>query len=284
MSNLFCGIIPSQILSNTKLSQTEKLIYGIVSGFNYNNKTCTASNATIGSALGISAGRASKAIHTLAKLNLINVQMVENSNRTIFVNLEFDKLADTTGLGENNEGGRRKQLGGWSETTRGVVENDYQINNIKNNIKNNKEINIYTKFENLNLLENLKNKTEEELQVIKIGLGKLKTALDLELTTDGYLISNLSEYSNLRLDLAGFATTILKYKNANLRASDLVEAMQLLNGYISNSIKGKKYKDHNAVLRGWVLDQILKTRTLKHRSISAENWANESILKTIKKY
>ena len=107
MSNLFCGIIPSQILSNSELSQTEKLIFGIISGFNHNNKSCTASNATIAAAIGVTAGRASKAINKLVEFNLLTSEISDNSNRKLFVNLDFSTLE---GVVKNDKGDSQKRL------------------------------------------------------------------------------------------------------------------------------------------------------------------------------
>lgn len=140
MSNIFCGLIPSDILQDKRLTQTEKLLMGVFLGFHFNKLSCTASNSTLGFSLGISSSGVRTSIYKLKELGLVNVEIKHQTFRTITCNYEQEVLqtllTSDQGVLVHDQGGCYQiSRGGASTVAGGVLVHDHQINNIINNIK-----------------------------------------------------------------------------------------------------------------------------------------------------
>ena len=90
------------------------------------------------------------------------------------------------------------------------------------------------------------------------------------------MTSTLQELSKIELKLEGFLGVILKYSEENLKCLDLKEACHVLNSYLENS--NKKYKNQNTVLKNWVLQEVLKRKTLKNRKETSEIYLEKAVL------
>jgi len=143
-TKIFCGIIPTQILLNKNLTQTEKILYGIFSGFYFNDRACTASNATLGEVLGVSGSVISHSVSKLKSLGLVHVTIDKRGFRTItclnlnsnnqISDLKIDQSVSVP-LAENSYPPSQNQLPPLLKTATPLAENSYQRKNIKKKIK-----------------------------------------------------------------------------------------------------------------------------------------------------
>lgn len=119
--------IPYSIMSDKRLNQTEKMVYGLIKGFDDANKICYASNRHIAEVIGVSERQVSRSI---------------------------TKLTTTTLVSRFEEGGRKRWLTTTSKTPTTTSMSNYHDtdvqltttpmsnNNIVDNIKNNIIYNI----------------------------------------------------------------------------------------------------------------------------------------------
>jgi hypothetical protein len=110
ISQIMSGMIPAIVLSDKTLTQTSKLLYGIIHGFSFNGLTCFAVNERLGEALGVSARTISDAISLLLAKDLIFVKTnSRTSQREISVTSLTLSPAKIGGVAENCEGSRKLQ-------------------------------------------------------------------------------------------------------------------------------------------------------------------------------
>lgn len=98
-------IIPAEILDSTELSVGEKFVYGFIASF---SKACFLSNDAIASRLGVSEHTVSRAIKTLADMEYIYVEFVNNNSAARRIYAVFDnpkklKYLATKGMFNNEK-------------------------------------------------------------------------------------------------------------------------------------------------------------------------------------
>lgn len=119
--------IPYSIMMRSDLSQSQKIIYGFVNGFQDNN-VCYASNTYIGEVLNLSPDGVSRCVSTLIRSGLIKALAPKGRSRSLFTTVPpsitsgtpVDKVGLTPTLRSGNN----------------------IVNNIKNNIVNNIDSNV----------------------------------------------------------------------------------------------------------------------------------------------
>jgi hypothetical protein len=101
-------------------------------------------------------------------------------------------------------------------------------------------------------------KPEADRGLLAQSVRKVCSKLELAPDSAGALVSQRDDLKNIKLDPAGLIGLITLFKSKNLNGGHLEEACVLLSDYIANSAKGKKYKDHAAAIRSWVLDKVIE--------------------------
>ena len=76
--------IPFKVMKDTRLTQTQKLIYGFVAGFKVSKKICYASNSYIADVVCLKERAVSKAINVLIKDGWLGVNNPKGRSRSLF--------------------------------------------------------------------------------------------------------------------------------------------------------------------------------------------------------
>ena len=120
-------IIPAEILDSTELSVGEKFVYGFIASF---SKACFLSNDAIASRLGVSEHTVSRAIKTLADMEYIYVEFVNNNSAARRIYAVFDnpkklKYLASKGMFNNEKfsTGLAKLANQGSQNGKGVSQN-----------------------------------------------------------------------------------------------------------------------------------------------------------------
>ena len=138
--------IPYSIMMSKNLSQTEKMIYGFICGFDFTDNICYVSNRYIGEVIGVSERTASRAITKLVTTSLVS--RFEEGGRKRWLTTT-KKTPSTSPVSTNHD------TNVYPTTT--LVSNNNIVDNINNNIVNTiKEEKEETKGED-SLTENISN-------------------------------------------------------------------------------------------------------------------------------
>jgi hypothetical protein len=85
-------------------------------------------------------------------------------------------------------------------------------------------------------------------------------ALLYRITPEGYLASEIEDLDKIRFTPTALCRLLLHFKKYGLNRDDFYEACSILQCYIENSKKGKKYTNHAAAIRSWVIDKVLERK------------------------
>ena len=129
--------IPAEVLFHPKLSNTEKILFGLIRNLAYGEKGCFASNNWLGGLLGVKTQTISNGINHLKEWEVIIVEYTtdrEKQTRHIYLNPEYSHIYNEMLTDE-----------GYKKINRGVLKNLYP--SIKNLIAPYKKINSLLKEE-----------------------------------------------------------------------------------------------------------------------------------------
>lgn len=101
--NSWYAVIPFQVLSNPSISETSKVVYGIISSLVKGQGYCWASNAYIGSILSKSLSTISSCVSELQTIEAVRVELdiKDGNTRKIFLTHLYTKTG--RGMGENSQ-------------------------------------------------------------------------------------------------------------------------------------------------------------------------------------
>jgi hypothetical protein len=122
----YFAMIPSTVMYDERLSYLERLLYGTITLLTKKDGYCYASNGYIAKLYGCNELTISRHISKLNRLGYITVVIEDNYKRRIYVNLPKE------GVIQNNQGGYTESSRGLYENDKGVIQNR-QDNNIRDN-------------------------------------------------------------------------------------------------------------------------------------------------------
>lgn len=120
--------IPYKVMSDKRLTQTQKLIYGFVAGFHVSGNICYASNAYIGEVIGLKVTAVSRAISKLVSEDWLEVKNGAGAKRSLYCKYVQPVLEDRVACTER-------------QTSLSPETDNNLVNNLKNNKVDNKEYN-----------------------------------------------------------------------------------------------------------------------------------------------
>lgn len=239
-TELFCGMIPHDVLHLQTITQTAKLLYGIIYGFNFNGRECFATNEKLGAALGVKEDAIIRAIGSLAALNLI-VKTYEDGQRRLTI---FNGVAKTLGGSENARGGSQKSDSGGSE-------NATHNNNIIYNNNINKKI------------------TSEKILLSKDDdfTNKHFIALDENIVTDLRYMNvgrrPLKKYPNIWITSKELQAILDRCKECTVNPKQLFDYVQ--SWVLQKVSEGQSLERLNVAnaLSGWAFEKVLSQVVLE---------------------
>jgi DNA-binding MarR family transcriptional regulator len=264
-TKIMSGMIPASVLSDKSLSQTSKLLYGIIHGFNFNGKQCFATNKTIGEAIGVDARSVSRAVSDLVAAKLITSTEVKEQRILTVVTLLMKPSAI-----DKNVVPHDKDVS--TPTTRMSYPHDKDVvhnNNLNNNI-NNKFFLEEEKKQEKKVVEEVKR--DPKVQEV---LDKALKPLDASIEQDNRWVL-LSRRPMVKYPLMWLSERDLEQaietcqaKGISLKAVlDITQSwceQQLLEG------KPEKYINAVSAIQGWAMERVL---SIELAEVKIENQVN----------
>ena len=143
--------IPYTISSRSDLTQTQKMIYGMVLGYKNSGKIFYASNKFIADTLSLKEQAVSRAISCLVSKDMIKAFNPNGHSRSIVAE-DYPLVVEDNNLVVEDYEPSRGRLGTWSsKTNNNLVDNI--VNNLDNNLVNKTEISNEKKSKDFGLLK-----------------------------------------------------------------------------------------------------------------------------------
>lgn len=235
-SRIFAGIIPSYVLSNRKLTQSAKLLFGVLAGFAASNKDCFANNSALAEAIGIKPRHIRNCLRELITEGYC--QLGESKGVRIIKVITTSTVTINT---YESKGGNTVP-GGAAIQCHPSYETGRQYN---------ATISTTTLKSTLSLRERDYPKNENSISENAIATVK--------------------DCPNIIITEKEKTALIARYKKEGLSMQDLKDGCVEFNGWLLDSQKrATKLKSHYRCLIGWVLKEMLTRAKIRAEKQSAD--------------